>query len=120
MERENFKVCWLKEEGILMKPKVILKAIYAPSEDVVARDVQGEFIIVPITSGIGDLEDEIFTLNDTGRSIWDKLDGKKSVKEVVDCLASEFDASSAKIEKDILGFKEELLKRRILVEVKRG
>jgi len=103
-----------------MKPRVSLNAIYKQSEDVVAREVQGEFIIIPVTSGIGDLEDAIFTLNEAGRSIWDKLDGKRSLKEVVGYLASEFDASSAEIEKDVLGFKEQLLKRRILIEVKRG
>jgi hypothetical protein len=33
-----------------MGSKVSLKAIYAPSEDVVAREVQSEFIIIPISS----------------------------------------------------------------------
>ena len=67
-----------------METKVNLCSIYAPSEDVVAREVQGEFIIIPITSGIADLEDEIFSLNETGRAIWDKLDGKKSLRNVID------------------------------------
>ncbi len=99
-----------------MELKVSLKAIYAPSEDVVAREVQGEFIIIPITSGIGD-EDEIFTLNDTGRAIWDKLDSKMSLKEVVSRLALEFDASAAEIEEDVLGLIKELLKKKILVKI---
>lgn len=98
-----------------MEPKVSLNAIYAPSEDVVAREVQGEFIIIPITSGIGG-EDEIFTLNGTGRSIWNELDSKKSLKEVVNCLSLKFDASRAEIEKDVLGLTKELLKKKILVK----
>jgi hypothetical protein len=102
-----------------MQGKASLKAVYAPSKDVVARKVQGEFILIPITSGIGDLEEEIFTLNATGQSIWNKLDGKKNLQEVAESLASEFKASSAEIAKDVLGFKDELLKRRMLVEVKR-
>ncbi|MFA5117365.1 MAG: PqqD family peptide modification chaperone [Candidatus Omnitrophota bacterium] len=97
--------------------KVSLKAIYAPSEDVVARDVQGEFIIIPITSGIGDDEDNIFTLNETGRAVWDKLDSKKSLKEVVDCLRDEFDAPRAEIEADVLGVTKELLKRKIVIKI---
>ncbi len=99
-----------------MEPKVSLKEIYAPSEDVVAREVQGELIIIPITSGIGD-EDEIFTLNETGRAIWGKLDSKRSLKEVVNCLSLEFDASGTEIEKDVLGLGEELLKKKILVKI---
>lgn len=101
-----------------MEAQVDLNSIYGPSEDVVAREVQGEFIIIPITSGIGDLEDEIYSLNETGRAIWDKLDGKRSLKDVVDNLSSEFEASPTEMRKDVLGLVEELLKRRMLVEVK--
>jgi len=103
-----------------MESKVSLNAIYAPSEDVVARDIQGEFIIIPITSGIGDLEGEIFSLNETGRAIWDKLDGKRKLKDVVSLLSSEFESSPKEIEKDVLGVTEELLKRRMLIEAKKG
>lgn len=102
-----------------MEVKVDLNCIYTPSEDVVARDIQGEFIIVPVVSGIGDLEDEIFTLNETGRSIWGKLDGKRSLKDVIDELISEFDASKGEIERDTLGLMEELLKRKMVIEVKK-
>jgi hypothetical protein len=102
-----------------MPTKVDINKVYKVSEDVVAREIQGEFIIIPITSGIGDLEDEIFTLNETGRAIWDKIDSQKSLKEVADSLSSEFDTPSDEIEKDVLGLTEELLKRRMLVEVKR-
>ena len=53
-----------------------MDAVYAPSEDVVAREIEGELIIVPLVAGIGDMEDELYTLNETGRAIWDRLDGK--------------------------------------------
>lgn len=103
-----------------MEVKVSLNNVYVPSgDDVVAREIQGEFIIVPITSGIGDLEDEIFTLNETGRAIWNKLDGKRSLKEIVKELTSEYNSSSQEIEKDVLGITQELLKRKMLVEVKK-
>ena len=103
-----------------MELKVNLNTIYAPSEDIVAREVAGEFIIIPITSGIGDLEDEMFTLNNTGQAIWNKLDGRRSLKDVVDSLVLEFQEKNSMIEKDSLGLVNELLKRRMLVEVKRG
>ena len=53
-----------------MEAKVDLDAIYAPSEDIVAREIEGELIIVPLVSGIGDMEDELYTMNETGRAIW--------------------------------------------------
>ena len=100
-----------------MESKVSLNAIFAPSEDVVAREVQGEFIIIPITPGIGDLVDDLFTLNETGRAIWKKLDGKRNLKDVVNSISSEFDASRAEIEKDVLGLTKELHKKKILVKI---
>ncbi len=100
-----------------MSKKISLSTKYAPSEDVVARDVQGEFIIIPITSGAGAAEDEIFTLNETGRAIWDRLDGKRALKDIVTELSVDFEAPSEKIEGDVLGLVEELLKRKMLVEL---
>ena len=99
-----------------METKINIDSVCAISKDLVARDVQGEFIIIPITSGIGDLEDEIFTLNETGRAIWNKLDGKKSLKDVAGCLSKEFDTPLKEIEKDVLGLAAELLKRKMLIK----
>ena len=99
-----------------MKVKVNLKNTYALSENIVARDIQGELIIVPITSGIGDFEDEIFTLNKTGRLIWDRMDGKKSLKDITQELVVEFEGSEEEITKDVLGLTEELLKRKMIVK----
>jgi hypothetical protein len=99
-----------------MKPKISLNNIYKPSEDVVAREVAGEFIIIPIASGVGDLEDEIFSLNESGKNIWDKLSDKKSLKDVALELSEEFEAPLDKIEKDCAGLIQELLKRKMVVD----
>ncbi|MDD5598387.1 MAG: PqqD family protein [Victivallaceae bacterium] len=100
-----------------METAVDLNAVYAPAEDdVVARELHGEFIIIPISSGVGDLEDEIFSLNETGKAVWDKLDGKKNLKEVTDELASDFEGSPDEIRDDVIGIMEELLKRKIILE----
>jgi len=96
--------------------EVDLESIYIPSEDVVAREIEEELIIVPIVAGISDMEDELFTLNETGKAIWKRLDGKKTLKDIGVELAREFNSSEAEIETDIIGFVEELLKRRMLVK----
>ncbi len=98
-----------------MDLKINPNSIYVPSENVVAREVQGEFIIIPITSGIGDSEDEIFTLNETGRVIWERLNGEKTLEELVKDLSLEFESDNQDIEKDVLGLTEELLKRNMVV-----
>jgi hypothetical protein len=100
-----------------MDAEVRLDAVYAPSEDVVAREIEGEIIIVPLVSGIGDMEDELFTLNETGKAIWSRLDSGKSLSALVDDLSVEFNAPAAEIAKDVTGFVQELLRRRMLIEV---
>ena len=102
-----------------MRVRVDLGAIYLPSEDIVVREIEGELIIVPLVSGIGDMEDELFTLNETGRAIWEKMDGRKTLEDIVGDLTSEYEASPGEIERDVIGLAEELLKRRIIVAVRK-
>lgn len=96
-----------------------LDRCYKVSEDVVARKIEDEIIIVPLVSGVGDMEDELFTLNGTGEAIWNRLDGTKSLREIVVDLAAEYEDSEKSIEGDVVGFVEELVKRRIIVEITR-
>jgi len=96
---------------------ISLDTVYAVSEDVVAREIEGEIIIVPLVAGIGDLEDELFTLNETGKAIWEKLDGRCSLGEVIADLAAEYLAEPGEIETDVLGLVQELTRRRMLVAV---
>jgi coenzyme PQQ biosynthesis protein PqqD len=91
--------------------------VFAPSSDIVVRLIEEELIIVPLTSGIGDLEDELFTLNETGKAIWDYLDGKHSIAEIIGILNQDFDAEEGEIEKDVYGIVEELEKRKILIQI---
>ena len=99
-----------------MEKNVNSDSIYVISEDVVAREIEGELIIIPVAAGIGDMEDELYTLNETGREIWDRLDGEKTLKKIIEELSSEYGSSQAKVEEDVMGLVEELLKRGILVE----
>lgn len=92
-------------------------AVYAPSEDIVARDIEGEIVIVPLVAGIGDLEDELFTLNETGKAIWDRLDGRRSLNQIIAELAAEYQAATDEIDQDVLGLVAELVRRRMLVAI---
>lgn len=99
-----------------MNQEVDLRGVYTPSNEIVARVIEDELIIVPLVSGIGDMEDDLFTLNETGKAIWERLDGEKRLKDIVEELSAEFDALSGEIEKDVLGLIGELLRRGFLVE----
>ncbi len=97
-----------------MENEVSLATVCAPSEDVVAREIEGEIVIVPLVAGIGKADDELYTLNETGRAIWQRLDGQRTLGQVAADLTAEFDAPLADLETDVLGFARELTGRRIL------
>jgi hypothetical protein len=103
------------ERRIVMSEEVRLDAAYAPSEDVVARELEGEVVIIPLVSDIGDIEDELYTLNETGQAIWRRLDGRKPLREVAAELAKEFEAAPGDIERDVLGLVRELVTRRMVI-----
>jgi len=56
----------------------------------------------------------LYTLNETGKHIWQKLDGKKTLGNVSKVLAADFSSPLKDIEKDILGFAAEMVQRGIL------
>ena len=95
--------------------EIRMEAAYIPSEDVVAREIEGELIIVPLAAGIGDLEDELYTLNETGKALWARLDGKRTLREIARVLAEEYEAPPGEIEEDVRGLVQELVRRRMLV-----
>ncbi len=100
-----------------MDAKVKLDNVYAVSEDVVAREIEGEIIIVPLVAGIADEEDELFTLNATGKAIWDKLDGQRRLRDIIIELSTEYQAPPGEIEADVLGLVTELVRRSMLIAV---
>ncbi|MEI7787019.1 MAG: PqqD family protein [Chlorobiaceae bacterium] len=94
---------------------ITLDQICVTSEDVVARVIEDELIIVPLASGIGDMDDELYTMNETGRAIWSRLDGEKTLQSIADDLAEEFSAAPEVIEKDLLGLITELVRRKMVI-----
>jgi len=56
----------------------------------------------------------------TGMEIWRRLDGNADLQAVVSTICDEYDADPVLIRKDVVGFVEELLSRRIVVEKPTG
>jgi pyrroloquinoline quinone biosynthesis protein D len=59
---------------------------------------------------------EYFTLEEVGARIWDLADGTRSVAQIADTLADEYDAPRATIETDAIDFVRELAGARLLVD----
>jgi hypothetical protein len=100
-----------------MKPTIHIKDIFEPSEEIVFREIEGELILIPLVSGIGDMEEDLFTLNETGKAIWGRLDGKKTVEEIIQFLETEYDSPLSEIQKDVMGLINEFVKRKMVTRV---
>lgn len=96
----------------------LLNQVYKRSNKVVARRIEDEYILVPIEEGVGDT-DAIYTLNEVGAEIWERLDGKKSLKEIERELLKEYKVGREELEKDIRGFIKALERIRVVKSLKR-
>jgi hypothetical protein len=63
------------------------------------------------------MEDELFTLNETGKVIWAALTDSCPLDVLIRNLADRYDAPEAEIASDVSGLLGELLKRNMVVKV---
>ena len=95
-----------------------LEKIYTISEDIVAREIENEIVIVPIIAGIGSMDDDLYTLNSTGKDIWNLMNGKRSLADIAKTLEKEYDAPLEQICEEIKELVSILLDKRILIETR--
>ena len=77
------------------------------SQSVVARVIAGETLIVPIRGNVGDLA-SIYSFNGTGTLIWQLLESPKSVAELAESVAQEYNVDPAQAKRDVLSFVNEM------------
>ncbi len=75
--------------------------------------VSGEHILVPLASRGADL-DSIFNLNPTGTFIWEKIDGRRTVEEIVALVTADFQVSMDRAREDCGEFFAQLLEARAI------
>jgi hypothetical protein len=96
----------------------ILTRYYAKDADLVTRCVAGETIIVPIKNKVGDL-DSIYTLNEVGSTIWELIDGKNSIAQIVKAVHSAYEVTHEEAEQDTIEFLN-LLEAACLIRLSNG
>ena len=92
-------------------------AVYALSSELIAREVDGDLVLIPLPSDEGVLTEGIYQVSKTGKNILEKLDGRKSLCNVIDELTAYYDSSRDELERDVLEFVADLLRRGLIVEV---
>jgi len=52
----------------------------------------------------------VYTLNETGAFIWEQIDGKRNVEEIINELTNEYDIDKQNAESDVFTFIENMSK----------
>jgi hypothetical protein len=79
------------------------------SPDVVFRDLEGEAVILDLSSG------RYFGLNAVGTRIWTLLDAATPIERIVQTIAEEYDADAGQIGRDVKALIDELASRGLIV-----
>jgi len=67
-------------------------SVFRPKGDYAVREIGGETILVPVRSGVAEL-DAVYTLNAVGSVIWNGISERKSLREIVETVVSRFEVS---------------------------
>jgi hypothetical protein len=92
-----------------------LSRTYRKSEDVIARQIAGETLLVPIRGDLAGMQ-RIFALDTVGEYIWQQLDTETSLQTIHDAVLANFEVSGEQAEVDIQEFIAELLEAGLIEE----
>jgi len=78
-----------------------LKSVPLHSPDIVTRKTGNEYVLVPVANNIADMN-SVYTLNETGAFIWDLIDGKRNIEEIISLLTEEYDINEQSASEDVI------------------
>ena len=81
--------------------------VFQKNENFVFRQIDDETILVPIKNNVGDMG-SIYNLNEVGAYIWEHLDGEKTLPDIKNKIAMEFEVSSETAEEHLMEFVDQL------------
>ena len=86
-----------------------LKSILSHSPSIVTRKTGNEYVLVPIANNIADMN-SVYTLNETGAYIWEQIDGKKNVEEIILAVTEEYVIDNENASADVFSFIDDMKK----------
>jgi hypothetical protein len=90
-----------------------LKSILSHSPSIVTRKTGNEYVLVPVTNNIADMN-SVYTLNETGAFIWENINGKRSVEEIILAVTGEFEIDNKTASEDVFSFIDNMSKYLII------
>ncbi|HBX53358.1 MAG: hypothetical protein A2275_16910 [Bacteroidetes bacterium RIFOXYA12_FULL_35_11] len=81
----------------------LLMRILRKKQNLVARRVGDEYILVPVVNKVAEM-DKVYTLNEVGAFIWDQIDGKKTVDEIIQAVTHQYEVKRIIAQDDVINF----------------
>jgi hypothetical protein len=92
-----------------------LKTILSHSKSIVTTRTGNEYVLVPIANNIADMN-SMYTLNETGAFIWERIDGKKSAGDIINEIINEYEVDYETASNDVFSFIDEMRSYLIISE----
>jgi hypothetical protein len=80
-----------------------LKSVPSHSPNIVTRKTGSEYVLVPVANNIADMN-SVYTLNETGAFIWELIDGRRNLEEIINRLTEEYDVAYESASEDVFSF----------------
>ena len=77
-----------------------LQSLHKLKSKFVARNVGNELILVPLTANVAQMN-ELFTLNETGKFIWENINENTTFLEIENSMTETFNIDSTTAKRDI-------------------
>ena len=87
--------------------------VVSRSPSIVTRKTGNEYVLVPVANNIADMN-SVYTLNETGAFLWELIDGRKTVSDLIESLISEYEIDKETADADVMSFIEEMKKYLII------
>ena len=91
-----------------MRPRLVAsETVLVPAPDVVARDIAGEHLLVPVRSGIAEV-DCLYTADEVGSFLYARLDGRRDAAALARLVSEAYVVKEERALQDVLAFLGEL------------
>lgn len=90
--------------------------VYRKKGNIVTRDIAGETILVPVCGKLADMQ-QLFSLNDVGRFIWERIDGQTNLEAIRLGIMDSFEVKREESEADLTDFISRLMESGLIEAV---
>lgn len=84
-----------------------LKSLQKIKASFVTREVGNELVLVPLAGNVAQMN-ELFTMNETGKFIWENINNETTMDELAEKMVEVFEVSPEIAKRDVVRFLEQM------------